>query len=188
MTTPKVNSSGQKELDRAQVTFEKFEESVNTLTVDRMNQAPLRETESQTKMSSKQIKNYDAPRLEPLRRINSKEPHSTDPKLIREREEGHEYIKCIVENKDIIGEAVEICSKKFAGDPATFWKVPVNKPVYIPKFLAKQLSECKYHRLTMQEGQVTNSDGMGTYMGAMTVNETRSRIECRPADTFNFGT
>ena len=47
---PKVNSESQKELDRAEVQFKEFNDQVTALTLDRMNEAPEKEVESQNKL------------------------------------------------------------------------------------------------------------------------------------------
>lgn len=145
-----------------------------------MNAAPKLETEPQTKLSSKEIEKSDAPYIKPVRSINSKEPFNEKYRDLHKQ--AWEYIKCIVENNEILGEAVECWTKRFPGDPAHFWKIPVNKPVYIPRLLAEQLSQCRYHRLSMEasNAQVTGSDQMGTYIGNMVVDHTKQRIDCRP--------
>jgi len=178
MAAPKVNSAGQKELDRADEQFKAFDEQVKSMTVDHMNKAPVLETEPQTKMSNRELNKDDAPYIKPLRSINSKEPFNE--KYRAQHTEAWKYVKCVVENNEIIGESVEVWTKRFAGDPAHFWKIPVNKPVYIPKLLADQLSQCSYHRLSMDQSQISSADGMGTYMGSMVVDHTKHRIDARP--------
>lgn len=178
MNRPKVNSESQKELDRAEDQFAAFDTQVKEMTLDRMNQAPDQGTEQQTKISTREANKADAPYIKPLRSINSKEKF--DEKYRAQHTDAWKYIRCIVENNEIIGEAIEVWTKKFPGDSAHFWKVPVNKPVYIPKLLAEQLSNCKYHRLTMDQSTISSSDGMGTYMGSMVVDNTKHRIDCRP--------
>lgn len=178
MNRPKVNSESQKELDRAEKQFEAFEEQVKSLNVDEMNKAPKLELEPQTKISTREANKSDAPYIKPLRSINSKERF--DERYRDMHTKAWEYIKCIVENNEILGEAIEVWTKKFPGDPAHFWKVPVNKPVYIPKLLAEQLSQCKYHRLSMDQSTIASSDGLGTFMGSMVVDNTKHRIDCRP--------
>jgi len=55
-----------------------------------------------------------------------------------------EYVQFIAENKEIIGETIEIWTRPFGGMPAEFWKVPVNKPVWGPRYLAEQIKRCYY--------------------------------------------
>lgn len=177
MTKPKVNSESQKQLDKAEEHFEAFDAQVKSLTLDHMNKAPVLELEPQTKLSSREANKADAIHLKPLRSINSKEPFNE--KYRAEHTEAWKYVRCIVENNEIIGEAIELWTKRFAGDSAHFWRVPVNKPIYLPRHLAQRLSECKYHRLIMDQSQISSADGLGTYMGSMVVDQTKHRIDCR---------
>lgn len=179
MVTPKVNSSAQKELEKSEAQLNAFEDQIKNLTKDRLDAAPVQETEPQTKMSTREANKADAPYIKPVRSINSKEPFNE--KYREQHTKSWEYVRCIVEN-EIVGEQVEVWTRRYAGDPAHFWKVPVNKPIYIPRLLAEQLAQCKYHRLMMETNstQVTGSDQMGTYVGAMVVDHTKHRIDCRP--------
>lgn len=178
MSKPKVNSESQKQLDKAEEQFEAFETQVKSMTVDHMNKAPVFDQEPQTKLSTRELNKADALHLKPVRSINSKE--SFNEKYRAEHTEAWKYVRCVVENNEIIGESIEVWTKRFAGDSAHFWRVPVNKPVYIPKLLAEQLASCKYHRLIMDQSQISAADGMGTYMGSMVVDQTKHRIDCRP--------
>lgn len=166
-----------KEIEKAAKSFEAFNESIESLTLDRMNKAPKEEHEEQTKLSNREIQKMDAPYLKPTRSINSKEPFNE--KFRKDWERDWEYVKCIAENLEIIGEHIETWTKKYPGDPAHFWKIPVNKPVYMPRILAKRLSECQYHRLVMQDTSTNEEAGM-TYYGALTVDVTKNRLDCRP--------
>lgn len=175
-----MNSDSEKEMRKAEDQINAFENQIKDLTMDRMNAAPKEETEQQTKLSNREAKKADAPYIKPVRSIQAREKFNE--KFRKAHEIAWEYVRCIVENNEIIGEAVECWTKRFPGDPAHFWKVPTNKPVYIPKLLAEQLSQCRYHRLTMEanQNQVTGSDGMATYIGNMVVDNTKQRIDCRP--------
>lgn len=91
-----------------------------------------------------------------------------------------EYVKFIADNKEVIGEAIETWTRPRGGVPAEFWRVPVNKPVWGPRYLAEQIRRKTYHRLKMQEKTVVSSDGMGTYHGAMVVDEIVPRLTAEP--------
>ena len=180
MVAPKVNSAGQRELDKAESQLASFEDQVKMATCDMAPFSPKEEIDPQTKLSSREANKADAPYIKPTRSINSREKF--DEKFKDAHTRAWEYVKCIVENYEIIGESVECWTKKFPGDSAHFWKVPVNKPVYIPRLLAEQLSQCRYHRLSMQADsrQITGADGMGTYVGNMVVDTVKNRIDARP--------
>ena len=91
-----------------------------------------------------------------------------------------EYVHFIAENKEIIGEAIELWTKPYAGLPAEYWRVPVNKPVWGPRYLAEQIKSKFYHRLVMQQNVVTGGDHMGQYYGSMAVDTTVQRLDAYP--------
>jgi hypothetical protein len=177
MSKPKVNSSGEKELNKVAEQFEEFDKQVKDLTLDRMNQAPKTEQEPQTKMSQKDVEKSRDIYLKPERTISSREKFNEDYR--KEYEFAKEYVQFIAENKEIIGETIELWTKPFAGLPAEFWKVPVNKPVWGPRYLAEQIKRASYHRLTMQQ-TTTGVDGMGSYYGNMVVDSTVQRLDAIP--------
>ena len=177
MTTPKVNSASQKQLDKMQGEFDTFQENIESMTKDRLDAAPKIETEQQTKISNREAQKYDAPYIKPLRSINSKEPFNE--KYRKDWERGWEYVKCIFENNEIIGEQIELWTKRFAGDPAHQWKLPVNKPVWVPRLVAEQVQKCRYHRLRMEDQPTSQGEGM-TFYGSVSVDREIARLDARP--------
>lgn len=174
---PKVNSDGQKELDKAQAQFEAFDENVKTMTLDRMNAAPKEETEPQTKLSSKEIEKSKDIYLKPKRSISCKEKFNE--KYRDSYNFDKEYVHFIAENKEIIGETIDLWTRPYPGMPAEEWEVPVNKPVWGPRYLAEQIKRKFYHRLMMQQAP-TSSDSMGQYYGTMAVDTTVQRLDAIP--------
>src|SRR5215467_5764364 len=75
---PKMNSESEKELDKAEKQFEKFDSEIKSMTLDRMNMAPKQETEQQTKLSSNEIETTKDIYLKPKRTITSKEKFNED--------------------------------------------------------------------------------------------------------------
>jgi len=177
---PKVNSAAEKELDKVQSQFDAFDQSVKDLTLDRMNAAPKAEQETQTKLSSKEIDKAKEVWLKPKRSTSCKEPFNE--KYRSDYEFAREYVQFIAENKEIIGETIDIWTKPFAGIPAEEWDVPVNKPVWGPRYLAEQVKRCSYHRLTMVD-KTTGSDGMGAYYGTMVADNVIQRLDAIPVNT-----
>ena len=175
---PKVNSAGEKELDKAVEQFQAFDENVKSLTLDRMNQAPKLEVEPQTKMSQGEIADSKDIYLKPHRSISSREKFNED--FRKDYNFSKEYVYFIAENHEIIGEDIDIWTKPFAGLPAEWWKVPVNKPVWGPRYLAERIKGCSYHRLKMEE-TVTQASGMGQIYGQMVADTTIQRLDARPA-------
>lgn len=185
--TPKVNSEGQKEIKRAQEKFDNFQDQMkdfNPLNVS----APVEERDPQTKLSTRQATQMDAPYIKPIRSINrtnfknDKVDSRTfwDESHRKLHDEDWEYVRCIVENYEIIGEAVEVWTSKWGCDPAHFWRVPVNKPIMIPRHLAKQLAKCQYHRLVMDNTTTIEQSHIGSITGAVVVDSVKSRIDARP--------
>lgn len=169
----------EKELDKLEKQFDAFHENVKELTLDRMNSAPKEETEMQTKLSSKQLANSKDVYLKPKRRIGSKEQFNENFRASYEYDK--ELVRFIAENKEIIGESIPIWTKPYPGIPAEEWEVPVNKPVWGPRYLAEQIKRKYYHRLKTDNASVTGSDTNATYFGTMVVDSTVARLDAYPA-------
>lgn len=174
-------TSAEKELDKAQEQFQAFDQNVKDLTLDRMNAAPKLETEPQTKIAQVDRDKMRDIYLKPHRSINSKEKFNEDYR--KDYEHDKEYVPFEAENKEIIGETIDMWTKPYAGMPAEWWQVPTNKPVWGPRYLAEQLKRCNYHRLTMQQTVSSGGDYAGQYYGAMAVNSTIQRLDARPVST-----
>lgn len=176
---PKPTSSlAEKELDKAEQQFQEFDANVRSLTLDRMNQAPNSEKEMQTLMSQNQMARSTDIYLKPATSIGSREKFNENYR--KEYEYAKEYVNFIAENKMIIGEIIEMWTKPFAGMACEFWKIPVNKPIWAPRYVAEQIKRAKYHILSMRD-TVTNDEGrMGQYYGTMAVDSTVQRLDAHP--------
>lgn len=175
---PKVSTSlAEKELDNVEKQFKAFDENIKEMTQDRMNQTPKVETEQQTKLSQKDIEKSKDIYLKPQRSIGSKEKFNEDYR--KQYEFDKEYVYFIAENKEILGEDIELWSKPYAGLPAEYWRVPVNKPIWAPRYVAEQIKRKYYHRLIMQE-KVTENTGVGQMYGALVADTTIARLDARP--------
>lgn len=175
------NSESQKQLDKAEAQFEAFDNNVKAMTLDRMNAAPKEEKAPQTEISQKDLAKSKDIYLKPARSIASKEKFNE--KFRDDYNFASEMVPFIAENKEIIGETIELWTKPYPGCPAEFWQVPTNKPVYGPRHLAEQIKRASYHRLTMQQNQLVGADGMGQYYGAMAVDTTVQRLDALPVST-----
>lgn len=176
---PKTSSQfAQKELDKAEKHFERFEQEVKDCTLDRMNAAPKLEEEQQTKISNREAQKADGIWLKPKRTISSKEVFNESYR--DEYNFKKEYVKFIAEHKEIIGETINLWTKKFAGIPAEEWDVPTNKVVWGPRYLAEQIKAATYHRLRMDEQRMTGADGYGSYVGQMVVDNIIQRLDAIP--------
>lgn len=176
---PNINSESEKELDKVEAQFRAYEDQVNSLTLDRMNEAPKLEVEPQTKLSQNQIADSKDIYLKPKRSIASREKFNED--FRKDYEFAKEYVYFIAENKEIIGEDITAWTKPFAGLPAEEWSVPTNKPVWAPRYVAERLKGCSYHVLSMNQSRTTGSDGAGQYYGQLVVDNVVQRIDAMPA-------
>lgn len=165
------------EMEKAEKQLQAFESSVQTLTLDRMNEAPLQETEPQTQISQKELAKSKDIYLKPFRSIGSREKFNEE--FRSQWEHSKEYVCFTAENHEIIGEDIDIWTKPFAGLPAEWWKVPVNKPVWGPRHLAEQISRCKYHRLKTEDRQTGTEQGV-SYYGNMVVDNIVHRLDAKP--------
>lgn len=176
---PKPTSSlAEKELDRAEKQFQEFDANVRSLTLDRMNLAPKVDHEMQTTMSQNQLARSTDVYLKPHKSIGSQEKFNENYR--QEYEYAKEYVNFIAENKMIIGEIIEMWTKPFPGLPAQFWKVPVNKPIWAPRYVAEQIKRAKYHILSMRDTVTAGADQMGQYYGTMAVDSTVQRLDAHP--------
>lgn len=175
------NSESAKELDKVEKQFEAFDKEVKDMTQDRMNMAPKESQEPQTKMSAIDIEKSKEIYLKPKRSIASQEKFNE--KYREDYNYATEYVRFIPENKEIIGETIELWTKPFAGMPAQEWAVPTGKPIWGPRHLAERLSNCKYHRLTMQQHVMTEANHVGQMFGAMAVDTTIQRLDAIPVST-----
>lgn len=177
---PVLNSLGNKELDKAEQQFDTFNENIKMMTLDRMNIAPKLETEPQTKLSGKQLDKAPHIYLKPSKTVSCQEKFNEDYR--QQWDFDKENVQFIAENVEIKGDRIELWTKPYAGVPAMFWQIPVNKPVWGPRYLAERIKACQYHRLKMEE-HVTGGDELGAgnkYYGQMVVDTIVNRLDAKP--------
>jgi hypothetical protein len=179
---PKMQTStAEKELDKVQEQFESFDKQVKELTLDRMNLVPKVEYEGQTKLARTDLAKSNDIYLKPSNFVASREKFNE--KFRQAYEYDKQYVQFIAENIEIRGEMIELWSKPYPGCPAEFWKIPVNKPVWAPRYIAEQLRRKFHHRLVMQEAVGTGSDQAGQYYGRMVADTTIQRLDARYVDS-----
>lgn len=180
-TKPKATTSlAAQELNKAEAQFQAFDDNVKQLTLDRLNEAPRQDVEPQTKISQKDLEKSKDVYLKPSKSIGSKEPFNE--KFRDDYNFAKQYVQFIAENKEIIGEEIDMWTKPYPGMPAEQWKVPVNKAVWGPRYLAEQIKRASYHRLTMVQNSIVGSDGMGQYYGAMAADSIIQRLDAIPVN------
>jgi len=176
---PKPTSSlAEKELQKADEQFKAFDDNIQQLTMDRMNQSPKLEQEPIHKISQASIADSKDLYLKPYRTIASREKFNEDYR--KQYEFAKEYVYFIAEHREIIGEDIDLWVKPFPGLPAEEWKIPVGKPVWAPRYVAERIKGCSYHRMTMQN-TVTDSTGMGQFYGTLAADTIIQRLDALPA-------
>lgn len=188
---PKVNSAGQRELDKAQEQINQFEEQVKSVTLDEMNKAPIKETEQ--KISMEDLAKHNEIYLKPIKTIgpgiNTKtgEKEKFNEKWRSEYEFQKEYVAFTAYNNMITGDKIEIWTKPFPGMNCEFWEVPTNRPVWGPRYLAEQITRARHHNLIMKGGAANPFDGTVQYQdsivqiqGQIVAKETVQRLDARP--------
>ena len=165
-------------MEQAEKQFKAFDDNVKELTLDRMNEAPKADVEPQTKLSSQDLRASKDIYLKPKKSISCQEKFNE--KFRDQYNFQKEYVNFIAENKEIIGEDIDLWTRPFPGMPAEEWIVPTNKPVWGPRYLAEQINRASYHRLKMQQSVISGADSAGQYYGQMVADETINRLEARP--------
>lgn len=175
---PKPHTSlAAKELEKCEEQFKAFDDNVQQLTMDRMNQAPKEDKEPH-QIAQRDIDNSKDVYLKPFRTIGSREKFNE--RFRGDYEFAKEYVRFIARNEEAQGETIDMWTKPYPGMPAEEWKVPVGKPVWAPRYVAERLHNCNYHRMTMTD-QVTGGDSMGTkYYGQMAVDSIIQRLDATP--------
>lgn len=175
---PKVNSEGQQELKKVEQQFESFEKNIESLTMERMNQAPVLETEEQTKLSQKELNAKPDIYLKPINTIFAP-GQKFNEKFREEYLYRKEYVCFIYEHEEIKGDVLEKWTRPYGGVPAEFWRVPANVPVWGPRYLAEEIAQMRYHRLKMVDRPTAN-DGIGQFTGELVVDTIIERAKARP--------
>lgn len=178
--SPSVDTTGKNELDKLQNKFDEYHQQIKDLSIDELNTAPALNQEPQTKLSSTERDKVKEIYLKPKVTIGSKEKFNE--KFRESYEFDKQYVCFEAENNEIIGETITIWTKPYPGLPAEEWEVPTNKPVWGPRYLANQITNCKYHRFTMQNNLIGN-DHMGSYHGYMIAKNTINRLNAHPSTT-----
>lgn len=174
-------TSAEKEMNEAIKQVDAFDANIKEMTMDRMNAAPKEDVEPQTKISQVDRDKMNDVYLKPIKTISCREKFNE--KFRKDYEFSKEYVQFEAENKEIIGEAIELWTRPYPGMPAEFWKVPVNTYVWGPRYLAEQIKRASYHRLVMKQNVTTGGDHAGQYYGSMAADTTVQRLDARPVTT-----
>ena len=183
---PKVDLQGHKELEKVESQINSQLEPIKNF--GHINAHPNHNVEPQTKLSSTDIEKSNQIYLKPIHTV----PPGVNPKTgVREAfnekfrssyEFDKQYVQFISEHKELLGENIEIWTKPYPGINAEEWKIPTNKPVWGPRYLAEQIKRKFYRKLTMKQDKIVGSDGHGSYYGAIEVESTVPRLDCFPVN------
>jgi len=179
---PRINSEGQQELDKAKEQIDAFSEQIHSLNLDTLHAAKKEEVEPQTKLSQVELNRAKDIYLKPVRTISSREKFNEG--FRNEYDFAKEYVHFTAENKEIIGETIELWTKPYPGMPAEFWQVPTNKPIWGPRYLAERIRGCQYRVLKMDESPAENNtssrDSVAVYKGVIQLDKQVSRLTAEP--------
>lgn len=182
---PKVDSEGQKELKRLEEKFDQFQKNVEALRVTNDESVPTAESESPLQKSQQELKYENGEYLKPKRTISSREKFNE--KYRSDYDFKKEYVNFMAENKEIIGETIEMWTKAFPGTAAEFWQVPVNKPVWAPRYVAEQIKGAQYSVFVMDDNTVYDRGHVGDvdlqYHGALVRKKTEHRLDAHPVSS-----
>jgi hypothetical protein len=182
-----VSPTVAKELDKVEEQLKAREDNYKGLTLDNMNTAPISEVEY--KMSQADVGNSTDVYLKPVKSIgpgvNAKTGarETFNEKFRKAYEFQKEYVQFTAYNNMIIGEDIEMWTKPFPGVNCDMWRIPCNKPIWAPRYVAEQLTRCRHHTLTMQKETITGADGMGQYTGQIVAKSTVQRLDAQPVQS-----
>lgn len=178
---PKMsNSTAEKEIDKAEKQFKEFDDNVKEMTLDRMNKAPKADQDNEVRIAQKDLEKKKEIYLKPVKTIGCQEKFNE--KWREDYNFRKEYVHFTAVNHEIIGEEIDLWTRPFPGMPAEEWKVPVNTPIWGPRYLAEQIKGCVYHRLKMQD-KTTGGDNNMQFYGTVAVDTTVQRLDAIPVSS-----
>lgn len=169
-------SSKTNEMQELKQQVDSFDKQVKEMTIDNMNKNPRQDYEP-PHVSQKEIENSDI-YIKPSRWIADGQKFNSE--FQKDWEFQKEYVHCIPVHNECRGDMIEFWTHPFGGKGAEFWQVLSDKPCWIPRYAAEQLTRCKYNRLKMDQKVTTTSDHSGSYFGQMILNTVVQRIDAVP--------
>lgn len=176
---PRSNSASEREMEKVGAQLDSFEQNIKDLTLERMNETAKTEERAAPEISQKSISNSRDVYLKPTRTMSCKDVFNE--KYRRDYDHKKEYVYFTAMNNELIGSSIEMWTKPFAGVHAEYWEVPVNRPVWGPRYLAEQIKGCTYHRLSMDETKVVGNTYAGAMTGQIIADNVIQRLDASPA-------
>jgi hypothetical protein len=118
---------------------EDFEEAVRGMKEAGSRQEEQVDVELTAKISTKDKREDGILYLEPAIRIPT--GGNKHPEMEKQRSYLYEWVKGVYENKLIGGEGIEFFLTGLPGDDYCLWKIPANRPVALPRYVAQHLSK-----------------------------------------------
>jgi hypothetical protein len=180
---PKVNAEGQKELEKTEKQIQSIETQVKSVNFDETRTAKRHESEPQTKLAQSEMDKAPEIYLKPRRSyppgVNPKngEIEKFNEKFRDEYNKAREYVEFVAENYEVIGESPTLWIKKFPGTNLEEWVVPVNKPVWAPRYVKDRLQDCGY--TVFKSTQSSKTEEGINYNGYLEVQERKNRLDAR---------
>lgn len=167
-----------KELENAAKQFDKFDDQVKAMTLDRMNEAPKEDKEPQSRFSQKELSKTPDHYIKPSKHLG--DGQKFNERFREQWEYAKEYVHFTAYHSEIIGEKLEFWTHPFGGVGAQYWEIPTGKPIWAPRHVAEQIRRCKYHQLVMMENTITSADGIGQMYGSIAADSTIQRLNAEP--------
>lgn len=152
-----------------------------TFTKQKKEKVSTPEAPKQTELSQSDLRSAKDIYLKPHKTINSREKFNE-----RFREDYNfmkEYVQFVAEHLEIKGEDIDVWTKPFAGIPAEEWIVPVNKPVWGPRYLAEQIRKKSYNRLKIDQTVQSSEHAFGSMYGAIVADTKVKRLDAYPVSS-----
>lgn len=177
MARPRLDSEGQVELDKLDDQIESTMKE-NKEIMENVSKIKTEERAPQREMSQWEKENAKEIHLKPTRSIADRVKF--DEKWRKDFNFDMEEVCFMAENHEVIGEDITLWTKKYPGQPAQEWCIPVNKPVWGPRLLAEQLLNCKYSVFVQKDTAQLGNDYAGSYHGTIAVEKRVERLTARP--------
>jgi len=184
-----THSASEKALDQAEKQVEAFDQNIQDLTQERTYISTKKPESEGHNLSQKEISKSTDIYLKPHRAIGCRDKFND--RFREQYNHDKEYVQFIAYNHEISGELIDIWTRPYGGMPAEWWKVPCNKPVWGPRYLAEQIKRKFYRRLRTEEAGLRDTptipgiegSGLGQFTGNMIVDKIIQRLDAHPVSS-----
>lgn len=190
MARPQVSGTAEREMAKAEAQIQNFQDQLTELTQDRIIQtAPPATSVAQDRRNFEGQKKSKDIYLRPAKNLGvGVNPKTGEREKFNEKFRDNwnfdnENVHFIAENKEAPGWPIEKWTKPYPGIDMLFWIIPVNVPLWGPRYLAEQLKGCVYHVLKTQDNREIGHNGIGVETGgasSMIIDCTVQRLDATP--------